>query len=139
MNQTWENDKKTLISGPNLGPQNFFHWFYLYCMFDIVASYHYMQFQGKLTNQTWEKGKKPSFRTNFGTFGPNLGPKIFFIDFTSTKCYTLLQAIMASNSRKINEPNWQNGKKTSFRTNFGPFGPNLGPKNLLMNFTSTIC
>ena len=27
-------------------------------MLDIVASYHYMQFQGELNNQTWENGKK---------------------------------------------------------------------------------
>ena len=27
-------------------------------MLDIVASYHYMQFQGELKNQTWENGKK---------------------------------------------------------------------------------
>ena len=27
-------------------------------MLDIVASCHYMQFQGKLMNQTWENGEK---------------------------------------------------------------------------------
>ena len=31
--------------------------------------------------QTWENRKKPSFETNFGHFGPNLDPKIFFHDF----------------------------------------------------------
>ena len=44
-------------------------------MLYIVASYHCMQFQGKLINQTWENYKKPSFRSNFG---PNLSPPIFF-------------------------------------------------------------
>ena len=34
-------------------------------------------------NQTWVNGKKPSFGPNFGHFGPNLGPKIFFINPTS--------------------------------------------------------
>ena len=29
-------------------------------------------------NQTWENCKKPSFRLDFGPFGPNLDPKIFF-------------------------------------------------------------
>ena len=24
---------------------------------------------------------------------------------------------------------WENGKETSFGPDFGPFGPNLGPKN----------
>ena len=33
-------------------------------MLDIVAIYHCMQFQGKLMNQTWENGKKPSFETD---------------------------------------------------------------------------
>ena len=27
-------------------------------MLDTVASYQYMQFQGKLMNQTWENGEK---------------------------------------------------------------------------------
>ena len=47
-------------------------------MLDIVASYHGMQFQGKLKNQTWENGKTPSFEPNFGPFGPNLGHQSFF-------------------------------------------------------------
>ena len=37
-------------------------------------------------NQTRGNGKKPSFGLDFGPFGPNLGAKIFFMDFTSTKC-----------------------------------------------------
>ena len=40
-------------------------------MLVIVANYHPMQFQGKLMNQTWENGNKPSFGTNFGPFGQN--------------------------------------------------------------------
>ena len=70
--------------GPNLGPIFFFHRLYLHFMLDFVPSYHCMQFQGKLMNQTWEHVKKPSFRTDFGPFGPNLGPKLFIIYFTST-------------------------------------------------------
>ena len=50
---------KNLVSSQNLGPQIFFHGFYLYYMLDIVASYHCMQFQGKLIKQTREKSKKP--------------------------------------------------------------------------------
>ena len=52
---------KNLVSGP----KNLFHEFYLY-MLDIVASYHCMQFQGKITNQTLEKCKKPT--TSFQIF-----------------------------------------------------------------------
>ena len=51
-------------------------------MLRIVASYHCMQFQVKLMNQTWENDNKPSFRPNCGPFGTNLGPKIFFKDLT---------------------------------------------------------
>ena len=47
--------------GPNTGLQIFFVAFYLFLMLDIVASYHSMQFQGKLMKQTGENGKKPSF------------------------------------------------------------------------------
>ena len=43
-------------------------------MLEIVASYHFMQFQRKLMNQTWKNGKKYSSGTNFG-------PKIFFSRF----------------------------------------------------------
>ena len=31
-------------------------------------------------NKTWKNGKKPSYRPDFGPFGPNLGPQ-FFLEF----------------------------------------------------------
>ena len=34
-------------------------------------------------NQTWENNENPNFRPDFGPFGPNLGPQIFF---ASAKC-----------------------------------------------------
>ena len=34
-------------------------------------------------NQTWENGEKTNFRPDFG---PNLGPKIYFVGFLSTRC-----------------------------------------------------
>ena len=91
MNQTWENSKK-----PNFGPYFCLNlmcvcvcvcvcvcmcvWIlYLYQILDIVASYHCMQFQGKLMNQTKENWKKSNFGSNFG-------PIFFFVDFTSTRC-----------------------------------------------------
>ena len=94
MHQTRENGKKKLILGliwvrfgPNLVPKKFFCRFYLYQISNIVASYHCMQFQGKLMNQTWEQGKKNLVS------GPILDPlaqiwalKIFFVDFISTRC-----------------------------------------------------
>ena len=36
--------------------------------------------------------KKPSFRPDFG---PHFAPKFYFVGFTSTRYYTLLQAIIA--------------------------------------------
>ena len=50
-------------------------------MLYIVASYHCMQFQGKLITQTWKNDKKPSFEPDFGPFGPNLGTPNFFYAF----------------------------------------------------------
>ena len=92
MNQTWKNDKNPSFRidlgpfRPNLCPKTFFPQFYFYYMLDIVTSYGSMQFQGKLMNQTWENSGKPSFRTDFGPVSPNLDSKIFFINFTYTKC-----------------------------------------------------
>ena len=74
---------KNLVSGQNLGPQNFLNRFYLY-MLNIVAIYHCMQFQAKLMSLNWENGKKTSFGINFGTFDPNLDPQNFFMDSNST-------------------------------------------------------
>ena len=61
MNQTKENSKEPNF-GPNweppASPPQFLFDFYLYYMLYIVASYHCMQFQGKLMKQTWENGEK---------------------------------------------------------------------------------
>ena len=45
-------------------------------MLRIVASYHCMQFQGKLKNQTWENSKKP--KPSLPKFGPNSDHQNFF-------------------------------------------------------------
>ena len=49
--QTVENGKKPNF-GPNFGPKNIFREFDLYLMLDIIKSYHCIQFQGKIMNQT---------------------------------------------------------------------------------------
>ena len=86
--------------GPNTVAKIFFV-FYLYMMLYIVASYHCMQFQGKLMNQTWENGQKPSFGKDFGLLWPNFGPpKIFVVRFTYTICYTLLQDMIVYNFKE---------------------------------------
>ena len=61
INQTWKDDKKPNLGpdfGPNLVPQIFFVVFFFYYILYIVTSYHGMQFQEKLMNQTWENDKK---------------------------------------------------------------------------------
>ena len=58
-------------------------------------------------NQTWENCKKPSFGSDVGPFGRNLGPKILFVDFTSTRCCCKL--LLYAISKKKNT--WENGKK----------------------------
>ena len=46
----------------------------------------------------WQKNL--SFGPDFGPFGPNFDPKTFFVDFTSTRCYTLLQVITVCNFKE---------------------------------------
>ena len=83
MNQTWENKKKLnlesiLVCLAQIWVHKLFWRFHLYYFLDIVPTYRPMQFKEKLMNQTWENKKKPNFGSNFGLFGPNLGPLNFF-------------------------------------------------------------
>ena len=48
-------------------------------MLDIVASYHCIQFQGKLLIQTQENGEKPHFGPDLWPFGPIRGSRFFYI------------------------------------------------------------
>ena len=67
---------------PKFGPPNFFCRFYLFQQLDMVPSYHFMQFTGKLVNQTWKNGKKNLILgLILVRFGPNLVPKFFFRGF----------------------------------------------------------
>ena len=94
-------------------------------MLCIVASYHCMQFQGKLMNQTGKNGKTPSFEPYFGLFWPIFGPRNCFswvLPLLDVRhCCKLSLYVIA---RKTNEPNLRKWQKTSFGPNFGPFGPN---------------
>ena len=138
MSQTWEKGKKFSFR-PKFRPNFSFRGFYLYCMLDIVASYHCMRLQGKLTNQIWENDEKPSFRTNSEPFRPDLGLNIFH----EFNLYYMLQIVESyhsfSVSRKTNKPISRMVKRLSFGINFGPFGPNLSQKNYFINYTSTTC
>ena len=47
-------------------------------MLDIVANYHYIQFQGKSMTQTQENGEKPHFGPDLDTLDPNSGRQFVF-------------------------------------------------------------
>ena len=112
---------KNLVSKPilvlltQIWTQHFFYGFSLYYIIDTVASYHCMQFQGILMNQIWENGKKPTFRTDFGSFSPNLGQEIFLWILPPPHIRHCFKLSLYAISRKTNEPNF-------FGHNFGPFG-----------------
>ena len=80
-----------------------------------------MQFKRKLINQTCKNGKKPNFGSDFGLFWPKFDLKTFFVGFTSSSCYTLLQAITVCNVKE----NWltrleKMAKNLVFWPKFGP-------------------
>ena len=63
-------------------------------------------------------------------------PKKFFWSFASAKYYALLQAIIVCNFKENYRTKLEKmakNKKTSFGTNFGPFGSNLGPQFFFMD------
>ena len=78
-------------------------------MLDIVPSWNAVQYQGKLMMQTWENGKKPKFRPNFGS------PKNFL---------WLLPLLVIGDSSKLSSYD-------SFKSNFGSFGSHLDPQSFL--------
>ena len=83
-----------------------------------------MQFKGKLVNQAQEKGEKPNF-------GPNFGPRMFLVGFTSTRYSTLSQAIIVCNFQKVQTQ--ENGEKPHFVPDLGSLGPNSGCQNSFSN------
>ena len=69
-------------------------------MLDINTSYHCMQSHGKLMNQTWIKEEKMAKNLVSGQILSRFGPSNFFVGSTSTRCYTLFQAIIVCSSKK---------------------------------------
>ena len=63
-------------------------------MFDIVTSYHFMQLQEKLMNQTWENSKTPSLGPDFGINVQNFGVEIlwFWTYFYHNSIYEIIPA-----------------------------------------------
>ena len=60
--------------------------------------------------------KRPNFGPDFGSFDPNLSPKIFYVGFTPTGCLKLLQGITVSTQfqGKLTIQTQENGEKNSF-------------------------
>ena len=73
-------------------------------MLEITASYHCMQFEGKLMNQTGENGKKPCFGQDCGPFGPNLGHHFFFSNLASSVTRYHGQPSSCTILEKTNDP-----------------------------------
>ena len=102
-NETNLRKGKKPSSRTNFGSKIFFYeFFYLHYMLDIIASYHWMQFQWKLTNQTWENSNKPSVGIDFDPFGPKFHPKNFIINFNLLHVRYCCELSLHALSRKIN-------------------------------------
>ena len=88
-------------------------------MLEIVSSYHCMQFQVNLMNQTWENDKKHNFGPHLCSFCPNLGPKSFFRGFY---LYWILDIVA---SYHCMHPTIRKWRKTSIWACLGLLNPNL--------------
>ena len=116
MNETWKNDKKSSfrsdfgLFGADLGPKRIFYGFHLCKMLDITASYHCMQFQGKLMNQTWDYDKKwAQFWTLWHKFGSR---KVFSWILSLLDVRHCCKLLLYATSRKTNESNLTKWQKT---------------------------
>ena len=75
-------------------------------------------------NQTGANCKKPNSGPDFG----QSGPKTFFIvGFTSTRCYTLLQAIIVFSLKENVEPKLKKMTKTLILGLIRPVRPKFKP------------
>ena len=92
-------------------------------MLETVASYRYMQFQGKRMNQTWENGKKLNFEPDFGLFGPDLGTQIFFRKFY---LYQMLGIVANYPCKQFHVKIMTQVNDEKPEPNLGPLGPNSG-------------
>ena len=83
-----------------------------------------MQFQRKLTNQTWENGKKPNFGPDFGPFGsPNFFSWILPLLDIRYCCKVSLYAI----SKKTYQPSLRKCQKKPSWAQLWPIWSKFGP------------
>ena len=118
---------KNLILSPILGPQRFFCGFSFYQTLDIVASYHCMQFQVTITNQTSEKWQKTKFRTRFWLVWPKFEPQNFFCGFYLHQMSDIAASYHCMQfQRKLMIQNQENDEKLHFGPNLETLVPNSG-------------
>ena len=90
--QIWENGNKPNFEpnfglfDPNLGPQKIFFQVLLLLVVRYCSKLSSYAICMKTNEPNLKKWQKPSFGTDFGLFGSNLDPKMFFAGFTSIRC-----------------------------------------------------
>ena len=129
--QPWENGKKHNF-GHNLGPQkNFSRVLHLLLVRQCSElSFHLIQFSGKLMNQTWKNAKNLILGPTH--LAQTWAAKFFllFLLLLVVRHYSKLSSYVVY--RKTNHPNLRKWPKPNSRTNFGLFGPNLGPQTFFL-------
>ena len=108
-------------------------------MLYIVASYHWMQFQGKLTNQTWENFKNVVLGWILVLLAKIRDHKKFIRRFYIHSMLDIIASYqcMQFQGKLMNQTLESDKKKASFGLDFGPFCPKSGPWKFF--FTSTRC
>ena len=82
----------------------------------------------KLMNQTLKNGKNRNFGPDFGLFGPNLGPPIFFSGILHLLDVRHCRKLSSNAiSRKTYDPNTRKWRKTSLRAWRRSTGSKFGP------------
>ena len=99
-------------------------------MLDTVASYYRIRFQGKLINQTWEKGKKINFGPDFDPLGQNSGHQFFSLKNLASSVtryhghlssFTILEKTNDPILRKISDEGGRTDEETDEQTNKSDF------------------
>ena len=102
-------------------------------MLYIVASYHFTQFQGKLTNQTWENSKNLVLGQLLVHFAKIRDQKKFIRRFYICQMLDIIACYQCMQFQgKLMKQTWENSKKPSFATEFGPFCPKFGPWKIFL-------
>ena len=128
---------KNLISIPILPflPKKIFREFYLLQQIEIVPSYHPIQFNRKLINQTFENSKKPNFGYDFGPYGANLSPQIFARGFYP---YWVLDIVARYHRMRNYDPSSRKWRKNLFWARFKLVGPKFAPSIFFSKYLASL-